>query len=58
MFNEKIQVAYVYNAISRLRRITLRQWRSWGTDRSSTVFIGDQLFTDVWGANVAVFRAF
>ena len=21
-----------------------------GTDRSSTVFIGDQLFTDVWGA--------
>ena len=22
-----------------------------GTDRSNTLFIGDQLFTDVWGAN-------
>ena len=21
-----------------------------GTDRSNTIFIGDQLFTDVWGA--------
>ena len=25
-----------------------------GTDRDSTVFIGDQLFTDVWGAKRAV----
>ncbi|MCR5733909.1 MAG: YqeG family HAD IIIA-type phosphatase [Lachnospiraceae bacterium] len=24
-----------------------------GTDRSSTIFIGDQLFTDIWGANRA-----
>lgn len=24
-----------------------------GTDRSNTLFIGDQLFTDVWGANRA-----
>ena len=24
-----------------------------GTDERSTVFVGDQLFTDVWGANRA-----
>ena len=27
-----------------------------GTDRSSTLFVGDQLFTDVWGArNAGIF---
>lgn len=24
-----------------------------GTDTSNTLFIGDQIFTDVWGANLA-----
>ena len=24
-----------------------------GTDRNNTFFVGDQLFTDVWGANRA-----
>ena len=27
-----------------------------GTDRKSTVFIGDQLFTDIWGAKRAGIR--
>lgn len=27
-----------------------------GTDRTNTVFIGDQLFTDVWGAKRAGIR--
>ena len=28
-----------------------------GTDRSNTLFIGDQLFTDVWGAKNAGIRS-
>ena len=27
-----------------------------GTDRTNTVFVGDQLFTDVWGAKKAGIR--
>ena len=27
-----------------------------GTDRTNTVFIGDQLFTDIWGAKRAGIR--
>lgn len=28
-----------------------------GTDTSNTIFIGDQIFTDVWGANLAGIRS-
>ena len=50
MFNEKIQVAYVYNAHKPSKKNYIKAMEIMGTDRSSTVFIGDQLFTDVWGA--------
>ena len=29
-----------------------------GTDEGSTIFVGDQLFTDVWGAKNANIRSF
>lgn len=50
MFNEKIQVDYVYDAHKPSRKNYIRAMEIMGTDRSNTVFIGDQLFTDVWGA--------
>ena len=50
MFNEKIQVAYVYTAHKPSKKNYIKAMEIMGTDRSSTVFIGDQLFTDVWGA--------
>ena len=50
MFNEKIRVAYVYNAHKPSKKNYIKAMEIMGTDRSSTVFIGDQLFTDVWGA--------
>mgnify|MGYP001078978203 CR=1 FL=1 len=28
-----------------------------GTDERSTIFVGDQIFTDVWGANLAGIRS-
>ena len=53
MFNKDIQVDYVYNAHKPSIRNYLKAMEIMGTDRDSTVFIGDQLFTDVWGAKRA-----
>ena len=53
MFNKDIQVDYVYNAHTPSTRNYLRAMEIMGTDRRSSVFIGDQLFTDVWGAKRA-----
>ena len=33
-----------------------RAMKLMGTDRTNTVFIGDQLFTDIWGAKRAGIR--
>ena len=56
MFNEKIQVEYIYNAHKPSVRNYIRAMEIMGTDRSNTIFIGDQLFTDVWGAKRAGIR--
>lgn len=53
MFNEKIQVDYVYNAHKPSTKNYYRAMEIMGTDAANTVFIGDQLFTDVWGAKRA-----
>ena len=53
MFNEKIQVDYVYNAHKPSTKNYIRAMEIMGTDKSNTLFIGDQLFTDVWGAKRA-----
>lgn len=50
MFNEKIQVDYVYNAHKPSVKNYKKAMEIMHTDEKSTVFIGDQLFTDVWGA--------
>lgn len=53
MFNEPIQVDYVYNAHKPSVKNYIWAMEIMGTDRENTVFIGDQLFTDVWGAKRA-----
>lgn len=50
MFNEPIQVDYVYNAHKPAKKNYLKAMEIMGTDESNTIFTGDQLFTDVWGA--------
>lgn len=50
MFNEKIQVEYVYNAHKPSTKNYKKAMEIMGTDKKNSVFIGDQLFTDVWGA--------
>ncbi len=49
-FNEPIQVDYVYDAHKPSTKNYRKAMEIMGTDTSNTVFIGDQLFTDVWGA--------
>ena len=50
MFNEPIQVDYVYNAHKPSTNNYRKAMEIMGTDETNSVFIGDQLFTDVWGA--------
>lgn len=50
MFNQKIQTDYVYNAHKPSTKNYRKAMEIMGTDMDTTVFVGDQLFTDVWGA--------
>ena len=53
MFNQDIQVDYIYNAHKPSTKNYVKAMEIMGTDRSNTLFIGDQLFSDVWGAKRA-----
>ena len=50
MFNEKIGVSYIFKAGKPAKRGYEEAMSKMGTDRGTTLFVGDQLFTDVWGA--------
>lgn len=50
MFNQDIQVDYVYNAHKPSTKNYKKAMEIMGTNQKNTLFIGDQLFTDVWGA--------
>ena len=53
MFNEEIQTSYIFDAHKPMTKNYIRAMEIMGTDRNSTLFVGDQLFTDVWGAKRA-----
>ena len=50
MFNSKVNTNYIYNAHKPSRKNYEKAMEIMGTDITNTIFIGDQLFTDVWGA--------
>lgn len=50
MFNDAVNVQYIYKANKPAKSGYLKAMEKMGTNLSTTVFIGDQLFTDVWGA--------
>ena len=50
MFNDAVQVHYIYDAHKPSTKNYEKAMKIMKTDRSNTLFIGDQLFTDVWGA--------
>lgn len=53
MFNDAVQVFYIYNAHKPNPENYEKAMLMMGTDRKTTVFIGDQILTDIWGANRA-----
>ncbi len=50
MFNEEIQVHYIFDAHKPSVKNYQKAMELMGTDLDHTIFVGDQLFTDVWGA--------
>lgn len=50
MFNDAVKVQYIFKADKPAKKGYIKAMEMMGTDTSSTIFIGDQLFTDVWGA--------
>lgn len=49
-FNESLQVSYIYKGGKPLVKGYKKAMQKIGTDCSNTLFVGDQIFTDVWGA--------
>ena len=56
MFNQAIQTNYIYNAHKPSTKNYVKAMEKMGTDKENTLFVGDQLFTDVWGAKRAGIR--
>lgn len=56
MFSEAVGMPYIHKA-GKPRPINYRKaMELMGTDTNNTVFIGDQIFTDIYGANLAGIR--
>lgn len=49
-FAEQVDSQYLFKAGKPGRKGYLDAMEQMGTDRTNTLFVGDQLFTDVWGA--------
>lgn len=56
MFNKNIRADYIYDAHKPSKTGYERAMKLMGTDKGNTIFIGDQLFTDVYGAKRAGIR--
>lgn len=52
-FNRRLKVNYIFKAGKPLKKGYRKAMEKIGTDVTNTIFIGDQLFTDLWGANAA-----
>lgn len=57
MFNEEIRTNYIYDAHKPSTKNYKKAMEIMGTDCSNTIFVGDQLFTDVWGAKRSGIRS-
>jgi hypothetical protein len=57
-FADEVQSLYIYKAGKPGKAGYERAMRDMGVGTEQTVFVGDQLFTDVWGAKKAGIRTF
>ena len=55
-FNDEVRSQYIYKAGKPLPANYIKAMGLMGTTPESTMFVGDQLFTDVWGAKKAGIR--
>lgn len=53
MFNDAVHVNYIFKAGKPSTKNYHAAMVMMGSDLTNTLFVGDQLFTDVWGANRA-----
>lgn len=53
LFNDQVQVNYIFKAQKPKSSGYEKAMEMMGTDRSNTLFVGDQIFTDIYGANRA-----
>ena len=51
MLNDAVQVSYIYKAGKPNPANYRKAMEQMGTDEKNTLFVGDQIFTDVYGAN-------
>ena len=56
MFNREVHVFTLENAHKPSRKAYRKAMHLMGTNTASTISIGDQIFTDIWGANRAGIR--
>ncbi len=56
MFNDAVGVSYIYKAGKPKTGNYKKAMMQMGTDVSDTIFVGDQIFTDIYGANLAGIR--
>lgn len=56
MFNDKVHSHYIYKAGKPGVKNYAKAMELMGTAPKTTIFVGDQLFTDVWGAKKAGIR--
>ena len=50
-FAKQVGAAYICGALKPRRKSYYKAMKAIGTDRRTTIFIGDQLLTDIFGAN-------
>lgn len=56
MFNDAVEVSYIFKAGKPKPANYRKAMERMGTNRQNTLFVGDQIFTDVYGANLAGIR--
>lgn len=57
LFNKDLGLTAFYKAGKPFKKNVLRAMNAMGTDKSNTILMGDQVFTDVWAAHNAGIRA-
>ena len=55
MFNDSVHVSYIFKAGKPAKRGYEEAMKKMGTDRETTLFVGDQLFTDGWNGSFYLF---